>query len=114
MRQGSLDLYKMLEDWIFVAQKTEMDAIEEMCIVIKDSIESETKIQSELRINFMDFTVDQGVLNYVTPPPPKHAAKEQTSDSKFSIPQIQNNIREFKFLDNSSGKTGKLPVHFLY
>lgn len=34
----------MLEDWIFVAQKTEMDAIEEMCMVIKDSIEEETKI----------------------------------------------------------------------
>lgn len=44
MRQNSLDLYKMLEDWIFVAQKTEMDAIEEMCMVIKDSIEEETKI----------------------------------------------------------------------
>ena len=48
----------MLEDWIFVAQKAEMDAIDEMCMVIKDSIEEETKIQSELRINFMDFTVD--------------------------------------------------------
>jgi len=35
-----------------------MDAIEEMTMVIKDSIEEETKIQSELRINFMDFTVD--------------------------------------------------------
>lgn len=44
MRQNSLNLYKMLEDWIFVAQKTEMDAIEEMCMVIKDSIEEETKI----------------------------------------------------------------------
>jgi len=43
-RQTSLDLYKMLEDWIYVAQKAEMDAIEEMCVVIKDSIEEETKI----------------------------------------------------------------------
>lgn len=88
MRQNSLDLYKMLEDWIFVAQKTEMDAIEEMCAVIKDSIEEETKIQSELRINFMDFTVDQGVLNYVTPPPPKHAPLEELKKTRFSIPQL--------------------------
>lgn len=76
----------MLEDWIFVAQKTEMDAIEEMCMIIKDSIEEENKIQSELRINFMDFTVDQGVLNYITPPPPKHAALEEQTTSRFTIP----------------------------
>ena len=76
-RQGSLDLYKMLEDWIYVAQKAEMDAIEEMTMVIKDSIEEETKIQSELRIKFMDFTVDQSVLNYITPPPPKHPPLEE-------------------------------------
>jgi len=86
MRQGSLDLYRMLEDWIFVAQKTEMDAIEEMCVVIKDSIEEEAKIQSELRIKFMDFTVDQGVLNYITPPPPKHEPSEEILDTRFSVP----------------------------
>jgi len=33
-----------LEDWIFVAQKTEMDAIEEMSMVVKQNIEEETKI----------------------------------------------------------------------
>lgn len=58
MRQNSLDLYKMLEDWILVSQKVEMDAIDEMCNVIKEHIEEETKIQDELRIKFMDFTVD--------------------------------------------------------
>jgi hypothetical protein len=35
-----------------------MDAIDEMCMIIKDHIEEETKIQDELRIKFMDFTVD--------------------------------------------------------
>lgn len=69
-RQSALELYKKLEDWIFVSQKAEMDAIEEMCVVIKDAIEEEAKIQSELRIDFMDFTVDQLTLNYITPPPP--------------------------------------------
>ena len=78
----------MLEDWIFVAQKAEMDAIEDMTMVIKDSIEEETKIQSELRINFMDFTVDQGVLNYITPPPPKHAPLEEPKPERFTIPQL--------------------------
>ena len=95
-RQTSLDLYKMLEDWIFVAQKTEMDAIEEMCMVIKDSIESETNIQSELRINFMDFTVDAGTLNYVTPPPPKHEAYEVQIPERFSVDQIVTAITELE------------------
>lgn len=49
-RQQAIDLYKKLDDWIYVAQKAEMDAIEEMSIVIKDSIESEAKVQDELRI----------------------------------------------------------------
>lgn len=35
-----------------------MDAIEEMCVVIKRAIEGEAKIQNELKIKFMDFTVD--------------------------------------------------------
>lgn len=34
-RQSSINLYKKLEDWIYVAQKTEMDAIEEMCFIVK-------------------------------------------------------------------------------
>ena len=88
MRQKALDLYKMLEDWILVSQKVEMDAIEEMCIVIKDSIEEETKIQDELRIKFMDFTVDQGILNYINPPPPKLPALEEIKDDRFTIPQM--------------------------
>jgi len=95
MRQNSLDLYKMLEDWIFVAQKTEMDAIEEMSMIIKDAIEEETKIQSELRIEFMDFTVDEGVLNYITPPPPKHPPLEEITTSRFSIPQLRCSTNEF-------------------
>ena len=28
-------MYKKLDDWIYVAQKTEMDAVEEMSVVIK-------------------------------------------------------------------------------
>ena len=37
-------MYKKLEDWVFVAYKAEMDAIEEMCMIVKTNIEEETKI----------------------------------------------------------------------
>ena len=95
-RQSAIEWYKKLEDWIYVAQKAEMDAIEEMSMTIKCSIEEETKIQEELRISFMDFTIDQGVLNYITPPPPKQAALEEHRFDRFSIPQLQGMHEEYQ------------------
>ena len=101
-RQTSLNLYKMLEDWIHVAHKSEMDAVEEMCMVIKDSIEGETKIQSELRIKFMDFTVDHATLNYITPPPPKHSPFEVVEKERFTVSQIACTVDEFMRFEDSS------------
>lgn len=63
-----------------------MDTIEEMCQVVKRAIEDESKIQLELRIKFMDFTVDHSVLNYINPPVPKLEALEAFSTDRFSIP----------------------------
>ena len=63
----------------------------------------------------MDFTVDQGVLNYITPPPPKHEALEEDSTMRFTIPQIQNTVNEFEvFQRMSRGDQGNLRVQFLY
>ena len=78
-----------------MAHKAEMDAIEEMCMVVKQNIEEETKIQEELRISFMDFSIDQGVLNYINPPPPKHPALEEHRIDRFSIPQLEGMLEEY-------------------
>lgn len=43
-RQQAITMYKKMDDWISVAQKTEMDTIDEMCAIIKEAIENETKI----------------------------------------------------------------------
>lgn len=85
-RQCFIDMYKKFDDWILVATKTEMDTIDEMSIIIKKAIEDESKIQLELRIKFMDFTVDHSVLNYIDPPIPKLEALENYSKDRFSIP----------------------------
>jgi hypothetical protein len=66
-----------------------MDTIEEMCSVIKRAIEEESKIQHELRIKFMDFTVDNSTLNYVNPPIPKLEALEDWRNDRLCIPQLQ-------------------------
>ncbi len=44
MRSKAIKVYTKLEDWILVSNKTENDAVDEMCTVIKRSIEEETKI----------------------------------------------------------------------
>jgi hypothetical protein len=71
MRAKALKTYFKLEDWIYVSTKTENDAVDEMSIVIKRAIEEETKIQDELRIKYMDFCVDEKIMNFVVPPPEK-------------------------------------------
>lgn len=86
LRNSAIRLYKKLDDWIQVAQKTEMDAIEEMCVVIKRAIEGESKIQNELKIKFMDFTVDKKTLNFITPTPPKLEQLEEFRVERFAIP----------------------------
>ena len=66
-----------------------------MCIVIKSHIESEQKIKAELRINFMDFTVDKKTLNFITPPPPPLEALEEYREDRFSIAQLNFLKSEF-------------------
>lgn len=58
MRTKAIKVYTKLDDWILVSNKTENDAVNEMCTVIKRAIEEEKKIQDELRLKFMDFCVD--------------------------------------------------------
>jgi len=48
-----------------------------MCIVTKRAIEEEKKIQDELRVKFMDFCVDEKIMNYIEPPPEKLPALEE-------------------------------------
>jgi hypothetical protein len=85
-REQSLKIYQKLDDWIQVSSKAENDAIDEVCDVIKEAIEDQCKIQDELRLDFMDFFADKGILNYIEPPPEKLAAMEEASDTKFNVP----------------------------
>lgn len=63
----------------------------------------------------MDFTVDEGVLNYITPPPPKNPPLEEKNPKRFTIPQLNCTKNEFKMMKNlSSSKDGKIDVDFLY
>lgn len=102
-RQQSITMYKKLDDFISIAQKTEMDTIEEMCAIIKQAIENETKIQHELRICFMDFTVDDGTFNFINPPIAKLEALEEFRTDRFAIPQLETLLQEFLLISKSTG-----------
>lgn len=95
MRQKAIKVYTKLDDWIHVSNKTENDAVEEMSIVIKTAIEEERKIQDELRIKFMDFCVDEKIMNYIEPPPEKLPPMEESRTDRFSIRQLIALIDEF-------------------
>lgn len=95
MRSKAIKVYTKLDDWIHVSNKTENDAVDEMCIVIKTAIEEERKIQDELRIKFMDFCVDEKIMNYIEPPPEKLPAMEEIRSDRFSIRQLTALVEEF-------------------
>ena len=72
-------------------------------MVLKTAIEEEKKIQDELRIKFMDFTVDEQIMNFIEPPPEKLAAMEQVRLDRFSITQLQTVVSELEELAKEFG-----------
>lgn len=103
-RELALKVYKKLDDWIAVANKAENDAIDEVCTVIKEAIESEHKIQVELNIKFMDFIIESKIFNYIDPPPEKLPPMESKNDAKFNIPQLRSFVKEVSALANANGR----------
>jgi hypothetical protein len=97
-RGQSLKLYQLLDDLIQVSSKAENDAIDEVCDVVKQAIEDQTKIQDELRVNFMDFFVDKAIANFIEPPPEKLEAMEQAQNSRFNIPQLKSLVQELQMI----------------
>ncbi len=73
------------------------------CIVIKSAIEEERKIQNELRIKFMDFCIDEKIMNFIEPPPEKLPAMEEVRTDRFSISQLQTLVQELQDLAKQYG-----------
>ena len=98
-----------------VSSKAENDAIDEICDVVKEAIEDQSKIQDELRIKFMDFFVDKGILNYIEPPPEKLPVMEEADDNKFNIPQLKSIVQELQMLgDDNDQIANRKAVELLF
>ncbi len=72
-------------------------------MVIKRAIEEETKIQDELRIKFMDFCVDEKIMNFIEPPPDKLPPMEQVRRDRFNIRQLKTLVGELEELAKHHG-----------
>lgn len=62
--------------------------------VIKNAIEVQEKLQYELRIKYMDFFLDQKILNFLDPPPAILPAREEIRSERFTIEQLETLINE--------------------
>ena len=103
IRQKAIKVYTKLDDWVYVANKAENDAVDEMCIVLKRAIEEERKIQDELRIKFMDFFVDEKIMNFIEPPPEKLPMMEEVRIDRFNIRQLKTLVNELEELSKQYG-----------
>lgn len=75
-----------------------MDAVEKMCMVVKTAIEDQTKIQDQLLVKFMDFTINEKILNFIDPPPEKHLPLEEAWTDRFNITQLDVILKEFNVI----------------
>lgn len=60
----------------------------------------------------MDFTIDQGVLNYINPPAPLHPALEEHRTDRFSIPQLKGMLEEYKRVAKIGGTGDLISINF--
>jgi hypothetical protein len=53
----------------------------------------------------MDFTVNEKIMNFITPPPPKLEAMEDRRDYRFTVPQLYALHEEFQRIENFNSGT---------
>ena len=103
-RRLSLTVYNKLEDWIILAIKAENEALNELTIMLKENIESESKIKYELALETFDVIVNMDVQNYIELPPKPLPAKEVIDHDKFNIVQLKILMEELEtyLVENTS------------
>jgi hypothetical protein len=103
-RRLSLTVYNKLEDWIILAIKAENEALNELTVMLKENIESESKIKYELALETFDVIVNMDVQNYIELPPKPLPAKEVIDHNKFNIVQLKILMEELQtyLVENTS------------
>ena len=79
-------MFGLLDDWITTRYHIEIDAINEMIIVIKEAIECEARLPNELILEGENFKVNYDILTYIADPLPP---------SKSPVERLSKNINIF-------------------
>lgn len=109
LRIKGLECYMLLDDWITSRFSSEMISIREFLYVIKDAIESESRIPNSLIldgvnenwcITFQDkFKIDFQTLTYQPPPEPRpESPLEKKEADRFTVHQLLNLGRQFRLI----------------
>lgn len=97
-------LYERLQDFIRVSIKAEREAIAQLSLVLREPIESEGKIQQEVRMKTIDLYRDERFLYYIVPPPKPLPAIEIGQPERFTIVQIRRLIDDVKMIMEPNGR----------
>jgi len=103
IRSSAKSLYESLLDWIRVTIKSQREAVNQLSTQLRDAIEEERKIQTELRMKSYDLIRDEKFLYFIVPPPKLLPGIEAVMDSRFTITQLWNLICDLKLISNSAG-----------
>ncbi|EDV23473.1 uncharacterized protein TRIADDRAFT_58131 [Trichoplax adhaerens] len=84
-------MYKDMDDWLGQRFRKEMESIKELTTMMRAAIESEEKIQNELKLVNDNFFIDENVMMYNIPePPPPPSPIESSMPENFTVVQILN------------------------
>ena len=103
IRASSKTLYDRLYDWIRVTIKSQKEAVNRLSVQLRDAIEEERKIQTELRMKSFDLIRDEKYLYFLIPPPKPLPGVEAVVDSRFTIAQLWQILSDLKLITNPSG-----------
>ncbi|KAI9197523.1 uncharacterized protein BJ171DRAFT_427982 [Polychytrium aggregatum] len=96
LRNKGIEVYSLLDEWIGMRFQAEMDAIKEMLVVIKDAIESESRLPNELVLEGEKFKVDYNVMTYEPEPEPRpESPVEKPLPDQFTVLQLLNLCLQF-------------------
>jgi len=91
LQKHGIDVFNLLNEWITARYQIEINAINELIIVIKEAIECEARLPNELILEGENFKVNYDILTYVADPlPPSKDPTEKLTSEKFTVVQLMN------------------------
>ena len=103
MRKKALELYDKLHVWTEYSFKVECGLMDELSVLLGSYIESEKKIQEQLRLTNYDLELSKKTLNFYTPPPIIRPAIEVAQLDRFLVADLIRLQRELESLADIVG-----------